>query len=83
MSPMNSIRDKIMDVSAVQAMLPKTGQGARGEEVDDMLYMTEFAWPGRPMLDKLLKEEVEKAKGAIVVACESAPSLVTRFVLRV
>lgn len=79
MNSMNSIRDKIMDVETVQAMLPKTGKGARGEEValqftdeevEDMLTMTEFAWPGRPMLDKLLKEEVDRAKGAIVVACE-------------
>jgi hypothetical protein len=30
------IRDKIMDVSAVQAMLPKTGQAACGEEAEDM-----------------------------------------------
>lgn len=79
MSSLNSIRDKIMDVSTVQAMLPKTGKGARGEEValqftdeevEDMLTMTEFAWPGRPKLDKLLKEEVERAKGPLVVACE-------------
>lgn len=73
-----SIRDKLMDVSAIQAMLPKTGKGARGEEaalhfsdeeLEDMLAMTEYAWPGRPMLDKLLKEEVEQAKGPLVVAC--------------
>jgi hypothetical protein len=79
MNSTNSIRDKIMDVATVQAMLPKTGKGARGEEValqftdeevEDMLIMTEFAWPGRPMLDKLLKEEVERAKGPLVVACE-------------
>lgn len=82
MSSMNSahsIRDQIMDVAAVQAMLPKTSKGARGEEcalefhdeeLDDLLAMTEYAWPGRPMLDKLLREEVEMAKGAIAVACE-------------
>ena len=79
MNSLNSIRDKIMDVASVQAMLPKTGKGARGEEValqftdeevEDMLTMTEFAWPGRPMLDKLLKEEVARAKGPVVVACE-------------
>jgi len=78
MSSLNSIRDKIMDVAAVQAMLPKTGKGVRGEEValqftddevEDMLLMTEFAWPGRPQLDKLLKEEVDRAKGPLVVAC--------------
>ena len=30
--------------------------------------MTEYAWPGHPMLDKLLQGEVEMARGAIVVA---------------
>ena len=80
---MISIRDKISDVSTVQAMLPKTGEGARGEEValqfdddelEDLLAMTEFAWPGRPMLDKLLKEEVDRAKGPLVIACACSPS---------
>ena len=79
-----SIRDKLMDVSSIQAMLPKIGKGARGEEValhfkdeelEDMLAMTEYAWPGRPMLDKLLKEEVEQAKGPLVVACEFSARL--------
>ena len=73
-----SMRDKFTDVSAVQSMMPKTGKGARGEEMkilfskeelEDVLAMSEYAWPGRPMLDKLLKEEVEMARGAIVVAC--------------
>lgn len=74
----SSIRDSIGDVSAVQSMMPKTGKGARGEEMEiqfseeeleDVLAMAEYAWPGHPMLDKLLQEEVEMARGAIVVAC--------------
>jgi len=78
-----SIRDSIVDVSAVQSLMPKTGKGARGEEMEiefsgeeleDVLVMAEYAWPGRPRLDKLLREEVEKARGAIVVACERFPS---------
>lgn len=78
-SSSSSIRNSVMDVSAVQLMMPKVGKGARGEEMkihfseeelDDVLAMTEYAWPGRPMLDKLLQEEVENAKGALVVACE-------------
>ena len=61
---MSSIQDNVMDVSAAQVTLPKTGQGACGEEValqfnndkvEDMLAMTEHAWPRRLMLDKLLK----------------------------
>lgn len=75
---MSSIRDSVMDLSTVQELLPKTGKGARDEEValefnddelEDMLAMTEYAWPGRPKLDKLLAEEVGIAKGALVVAC--------------
>ena len=74
-----SIRDSIVDLSTVQSMMPKTGKGARGEEMEiqfseeeleDVMAMAEYAWPGRPMLDKLLQEEVDMAKGAIVVACE-------------
>lgn len=74
----NSIRDPIVDLSAVQSMMPKTGKGARGEEMEihfseeeleDILAMTEYTWPGRPSLDKLLREEVEVARGPIVVAC--------------
>jgi len=75
---MTSIRDSVVDVSAVHSMMPKTGKGARGEEMEiefseeeleDVLAMAEYAWSGRPMLDKLLQEEVEVARGAIVVAC--------------
>ncbi|KAF9644193.1 hypothetical protein BDM02DRAFT_3122293 [Thelephora ganbajun] len=79
-----SISESIMDLSTVQSMMPKTGKGARGEEIElqfseeeleDVLAMTEYAWPGRPSLDKLLQEEVETAKGAIVVACCGPTSL--------
>jgi len=75
----SSIRESVSDVSAVQSMMPKTGKGARGEEMEiqfsgeeleDVLAMAEYAWPGRPMLDKLLQGEVDMAKGPIVVACE-------------
>lgn len=77
-SSMGSIRDRIMDVAAVQASLPKVGEGARGEiaalqftdeEVEDMLNMTEYAWPGRPMWKKLIAEEADRAKGPMIVAC--------------
>jgi len=75
----SSIRESVVDLPMVQSMMPKTGKGARGEEaeiqfseeeLEDVLAMAEYAWPGRPMLDKLLQEEVDKANGAIVVACE-------------
>ena len=88
MRSVNSIREKISDVPAVQALLRETGKGARGEEVslhftdeevEDMLAMTEFAWPGRPMLGKLLEEEVNRANGSIVVACEYSALFTTCF----
>jgi len=69
---------RTQDVSAVRAMLPETGKGAQGDEValqfsdeelEYLLAITECAWSGRPILDKLIKEEVCQAKGPIVVAC--------------
>lgn len=79
---MSSMRDSVVDLSTVESLMPKIGKGARGEEMEiqfndeeleDVLAMAEYAWPGRPMLDKLLREEVEQSKGATVVACESSP----------
>ena len=77
---LDSIRDKITDVAFIQEMLSKNRKGAQqgeevalqfnDEEVEDMLAMTEFTWPGSPMLGKLLKEEVARAKGPVLVACE-------------
>ena len=78
-----SLREQVRDLDTVRAMLPKTGRGAQNveveleftdEEVEDMLTAAEFAWPGRPMLDRMLREEVSNAKGAIIVACECPPS---------
>ena len=83
-----SIRNSLVDVAAVQSMMPKTGKGARGEEMEiqfseaeleDVLVMAEYAWPGHPMLDKLLQEEVEMAKGATVVACRCSPPFFVLF----
>lgn len=74
-----TIGHRTQDMSVVRAMLPKTQRGAprsedlvlqfTDEELEDLLAITERGWPGRPMLDKLLKEEVDQAKGPIVVAC--------------
>ena len=86
-----SLRDSLVDLSGVQSMMPKTGKGARGEEMEiqfseeeleDVLAMAEYAWPGRPMLDKLLQEEVGVARGAIVVACECSPLSSSFFIPR-
>ena len=39
-------------------------------EVEDVGIVAEHARPGRPRLDRILADEVERAKGALAVACE-------------
>ena len=46
-------------------------------EVEDVGTVAEHARPGKPRLDRILADEVERAKGALAVACESpSPSSV-------
>lgn len=40
------------------------------QEMQDITVMAEFARPGRPKFDMILRDEVGKAAGRIVVACE-------------
>lgn len=40
-------------------------------EAEDVGVMAEHARPGKPKFDRILADEVERAKGAIAVACES------------
>jgi hypothetical protein len=40
------------------------------QEMRDISVMAEFARPGRPKVDMILRDEVGKAAGRIVVACE-------------
>jgi hypothetical protein len=40
------------------------------KEMQDIKIVAEFARPGRPMLDLILRDEVDAATGRIVVACE-------------
>ena len=40
------------------------------QEMRDITVMAEFARPGRPKIDLILRDEVGKASGRIVVACE-------------
>ena len=61
-------------------MPPTSGGGAKlredtmwdvdDEEYDDLEVVSEKARPGKPKLEKILKDEVENSKGAIAVACE-------------
>ncbi|TFY79405.1 hypothetical protein EWM64_g4604 [Hericium alpestre] len=64
--------------SDMRDLLPQVGIGARGvqvqlevddREMHDISVMAEFARPGRPKLDLILKDEVAKSTGSLVVAC--------------
>ncbi|KAI0273760.1 hypothetical protein BC834DRAFT_921742 [Gloeopeniophorella convolvens] len=63
-------------VSSVHALLREVSGGYKLElddqEMQDIRVMAEFARPGRPKLDLILRDEVTKAKGRIVVACKSS-----------
>ena len=48
------------------------------QEVEDVGIVAEHARPGKPKLDRILADEVERAKGALAVACECF-SLVMRY----
>lgn len=45
-----------------------------GDE-EDLNIVAEMARPGRPLLDKIMKEEVDIAEGMIAIACELAAGL--------
>ncbi|KIO23383.1 hypothetical protein M407DRAFT_244807 [Tulasnella calospora MUT 4182] len=45
------------------------------EELEDLAVVSETARPGKPKLDKILHDEVERAKGAVAVACCGPTSL--------
>ncbi|KAG9045189.1 hypothetical protein FS837_006859 [Tulasnella sp. UAMH 9824] len=45
------------------------------EELEDLAVVSETARPGKPKLDKILRDEVERAKGAVAVACCGPTSL--------
>lgn len=40
------------------------------QEVEDVGIVAEHARPGKPKLDRILADEVERSKGALAVACE-------------
>jgi len=40
------------------------------QEMRDISIMAEFARPGRPKIDLILRDEVDAAAGRIAVACE-------------
>jgi hypothetical protein len=60
--------------SGLQALVRETSEELELElgdqEMQDIKIMAEFARPGRPKLDLILRDEVVTAGGRIVVACE-------------
>jgi hypothetical protein len=64
---------------SIRELMPRSGKGKHGEEVTlepdeqemaDIDVVSEKTRPGKPLIDKILAEEVESAKGSVVVACE-------------
>ncbi|CAE6414147.1 unnamed protein product [Rhizoctonia solani] len=45
------------------------------EEMEDINHVAELARPGKPKLDRVLSDEVEKAEGEVIVACCGPTSL--------
>ena len=43
------------------------------DEIEDVNVVSENARPGKPRLDRILDDEVQRAKGAIAVACQFKP----------
>ncbi|KAI0636885.1 hypothetical protein C8Q77DRAFT_1154776 [Trametes polyzona] len=60
------------DVEAVREQLRLTLDEM---EVEDVGVVAEHARPGKPKLDRILADEVERAKGAVAVACCGPTSL--------
>ncbi|CAE6435923.1 unnamed protein product [Rhizoctonia solani] len=45
------------------------------EEMEDITHVADLARPGKPKLDKILADEVDKASGEVIVACCGPTSL--------
>ncbi|KAF9053720.1 hypothetical protein BDZ89DRAFT_1153422 [Hymenopellis radicata] len=41
----------------------------QGDEMRDISFVAERARPGRPKLDRILKDEVDRSNGSVIVAC--------------
>jgi len=59
--------------SSQQPLVREASKGVElelgGQEMRDVSIMTEFARPGRPKIDSILKDEAGKTSGRVVVAC--------------
>ena len=48
-----------------------------GQEMRDVSVMTEFARPGRPKIDSIIRDEASRTSGRVVVACKLLPLFAT------
>ena len=66
----------LSDVNSVAALLSETSEKEQVRldldegELADIGVVAERARPGKPRLDRILADEVERSKGAVVVGCE-------------
>jgi hypothetical protein len=61
--PMDSVRDLVAETGIPLLEIDE-------EEMEDLHVISEMARPGKPRLDRILADEVERARGAIAVACK-------------
>lgn len=59
-----------------------TGLTIDPQEIQDLRFVSEVARPGKPKLDRILADEVERSKGRVVVACKCIFSRAMLKVLR-
>ena len=64
--PMDSVRNLVAETG-----IPLLDIDA--DELEDMQVISEMARPGKPRVDRILADEVERSRGAIAVACKSPP----------
>lgn len=62
--PMDSVRNLVAETG-----IPLLDIDA--DELEDMHVISEMARPGKPRLDRILADEVERSRGATAVACKS------------
>ena len=66
----------LSDVNSVAALLSETSEKEQVRldldegELADIGVVAERARPGKPRLDRILADEVERSKGAVIVGCE-------------
>ncbi len=69
-----TVSSRFSQVSSLQPLVREASKGVGLElgdqELRDIRVMTEFARPGRPKIDSILKDEAGRTSGRVVVACE-------------